>query len=100
MNSDLRARIVEMIASAGEGHIPSAFSIVDIIEALYAKFLKFDPQIPRWEDRDYFVLSKGHGCAALYVVLEKYGFISPHDLDNYGKYDGILGGHPDRTKVP
>src|SRR5580704_2521548 len=73
MNSDLRARIVEMITDAGEGHIPSAFSIVDIIDMLYAKFLKYDPKDPRSEERDYFVLSKGHGCAALYVVLEKYG---------------------------
>lgn len=100
MNNDLRARIVEMIADAGEGHIPSAFSILDIIAVLYGKFLKFDPRRPRWEQRDYFVLSKGHGCAALYVVLERHGFIRASDLDNYGKFDGILGGHPDRTKVP
>lgn len=100
MNNDLRARIVDMIANAGEGHIPSAFSIVDIVEILYAKLLKVDSKRPRWDERDYFVLSKGHGCAALYVVLEKHGFISAGDLDRYGKFDGILGGHPDRTKVP
>ena len=51
MNNDLRARIVEMITSAGEGHIPSAFSIVDIIETLYAKFLKYDPTDPRSAER-------------------------------------------------
>lgn len=89
-----------MVTTAGEGHIPSAFSIVDIIATLYAKFLKFDPKRPDWSERDYFVLSKGHGCAALYVVLEKHGFISRSDLDCYGSYKGILGGHPDRTKVP
>ena len=100
MNNDLRARIVEMITRAGEGHIPSAFSIVDIIETLYAKFLKYDPADPRSEDRDYFVLSKGHGCGALYVVIEKHGFLSTQDIEHYGRYDGILGGHPDRTKVP
>jgi transketolase len=99
MNSDLRARIVDMITNAGEGHIPSAFSIVDIIETLYAKFLKYDPEDPRSPDRDYFILSKGHGCAALYVVLEKYGFLSKQEIDRYGHYDGVLGGHPDRTKV-
>lgn len=89
-----------MITQAGEGHIPSAFSIVDIVETLYSKFLRFDPKDPRDNSRDYFVLSKGHGCAALYVVLEKHGFISQRDIDDYGRFDGILGGHPDRTKVP
>lgn len=100
MNNDLRKRIVEMITRAGEGHIPSAFSIVDLIETLYSDFLKVDPKRPDWPERDYFILSKGHGCAALYVVLEKYGFLSALDIDDYGKYAGKLGGHPDRTKVP
>jgi len=99
-NSDLRKRIVEMITKAGEGHIPSSFSIVDIIATLYQKHLRVTPDNPEWEDRDYFVLSKGHGCAALYVVLEKYGFISSKDIDQYGQFHSILGGHPDRTKVP
>jgi len=100
MNEKLRGRIVEMITKAGEGHIPSSFSIVDIIDTIFANFLKFDPQNPEWVDRDYFVLSKGHGCAALYVVLEKYGFLSREHIEQYGTYGGILGGHPDRTKVP
>ena len=100
MNNDLRKKIVDMTCRAGEGHIPSAFSIVDIIDYLYKKVLKYDPKKPQWEGRDYFVLSKGHGCAALYVVLEKNGFITQNDLDNKSKMTGILGGHPDRTKVP
>jgi transketolase len=100
MNNDLRRKIVDMITHAGEGHIPSAFSIVDIINTLYSRFLKFDPKRPDWSERDYFVLSKGHGCAALYVVLARHGFISEADLEGYGRYEGILGGHPDRTKVP
>lgn len=100
MNNDLRIKIVEMITHAGEGHIPSAFSILDIIETLYSKYLKFDPKNPSWDDRDYFILSKGHGCAALYVVLEKYGLLTQEDLNGYTQYHSILGGHPDRTKVP
>jgi transketolase len=100
INQDLRKKIVDMICKAGEGHIPSAFSIIDILVYVYDKVLKFDPKRPDWEERDYFVLSKGHGCAALYVVLEKHGFISQNDLDNKSKSGGILGGHPDRTKVP
>jgi len=100
MNNDLRRVIVEMITKSGEGHIPSAFSIIDILAILYKDILKFDSQNPDWKDRDYFILSKGHGSAALYVLLEKYGFISKKDLDLKSKKGGILGGHPDVTKVP
>lgn len=100
MRDELRIRIVDMITKAGEGHIPSSFSIVDIIDTLYSKFLKFDKNDPKWPGRDYFVLSKGHGCAALFVVLEKHGLLDRSDIDKYGTHAGILGGHPDRTKVP
>lgn len=99
-NSHLRIKIAEMIQNAGEGHIPSAYSIIDIVSTLYEKILKFKSSDPDWAERDYFVLSKGHGAAALYVVLEKYGFITSEDLKNKGKEGGILGGHPDCTKVP
>jgi len=100
LNKKLRIQIVDMITKAKEGHIPSSFSIVDIIDVLYGKILKYIPENPQWEQRDYFILSKGHGAAALFVVLEKYGFITKNDLDHYGRFDSILGGHPDRTKVP
>ncbi len=100
MNSDLRLKIAEIVQRSGEGHIPSSFSIVDIIDYLYAEVLRYDAAHPEWEERDYFVLSKGHGCAGLYVVLEKYGFITAKDLELYGTHGGILGGHPDCTTVP
>ncbi len=100
MNNDLRLKIAEMTYNAGEGHIPSAYSIIDILEVLYSKFLRYDPKNPNWQGRDYFILSKGHGCAALWAVLEKHGFITEHDLNRKGKEDGILGGHPDATRVP
>jgi len=99
-NNDLRLTIAEMVSAAGEGHIPSAYSIVEILTTLYGNFLRFDAKNPEWEGRDYFVLSKGHGCAALYVLLERYGFITRADLEKKSKHDGILGGHPDCTKVP
>ena len=100
MDIQLRRKIVETITNGGEGHIPSSFSVVDIINTIYSNHLKFDSKNPTWEERDYFILSKGHAAMALYVVLEKFGFISQKDLDEYGKFDGILGGHPDRTKIP
>ncbi len=100
LNKDLRKKIVEMIHRSREGHIPSSFSIVDVIEYLYAKVLRYDAKNPKWPDRDYFILSKGHGAAGFYVVLHKYGFINDQDLLDYSTQKGILGGHPDVTKVP
>lgn len=100
MNSNLRKTIAQIVHHSKEGHIPSSYSIVDIINYLYENILSFDCQNPNLDSRDYFILSKGHGCAALYVVLEKFGFISAKDLEQYGSPSGILGGHPDMTKVP
>lgn len=98
-NNDLRLKVAEMIYKAGEGHIPSAYSIIEILSVLYGRFLKHDSKNPTWINRDYLILSKGHGCGALYVILEKYGFISKADLAKKSKHNGILGGHPDSTRV-
>ena len=80
MNNDLRKNIVQMVYDAKCGHIPSSFSIIDIIEILYGKVLKFSINDIHSIERDYFILSKGHGCLALYVVLEKFGFIGKNIL--------------------
>lgn len=87
----LRREIVQLAYDAGEGHIASALSILDIVYVLYDKIL---------QPEDRFVLSKGHGCLALYVVLAQKGIISQEQLHSYLKFDGDLGGHPDRNKVP
>jgi transketolase len=100
LNKDLRIEIAKMVKRSGEGHIPSSYSIVDIIEYLYGRVLKYDPTKPNWEERDYFILSKGHGCGAFYAVLHKYGFLSDQDILDYSTSRGILGGHPDMTIVP
>lgn len=100
LNNDLRAVIAEMVYKAKEGHLPSCFSIVDIIDYLYGHILRYDAENPEWEDRDYFVLSKGHGGGALYVVLKKYGFLNDEQLASYSEKGSILGGHPDATKIP
>jgi transketolase len=100
MNEELRKKIAQMVYTGKDGHMPSAFSIIDIIEVLYRDYLRYDSKNPEWPERDYFILSKGHGCLALYVVLEKYGFITEQDIALFCKPGGILGEHPDCTKIP
>jgi len=100
MNEALRKKIVEVVYRGKDGHIPSAFSIIDLLQVLYSDYLKVDSQRPDWPERDYFILSKGHGCVALYVLLEKMGFITQHDLDLFCKKGGRLGEHPDSRQIP
>lgn len=88
--SRLKKRILEMSCKAHEGHIPSAFSILDILWVLYDRIL---------QSEDQFILSKGHGCLALYVVLAEKGIISKGELDAFCEFDSNLGGHPDSNKV-
>lgn len=97
---DLKKTIIEMSARAGEGHIPSAFSVLDILWVLYDKVLRIDPKNPRDPKRDVFILSKGHASLALYAVLAEKNFFPKTELDNFGNFNSILGGHPDRNKVP
>ena len=99
-NKDFRWEIVRMVYAAQDGHIPSAFSVVDILALLYAECLRVNCQDPKWPERDYFILSKGHGRVALYVILRKHGFLTDEDIQLFCKEGGILGEHPDCTKVP
>jgi transketolase len=100
LNKDLRLTIARMVKRSGEGHIPSSYSIVDLIEFLYGNILRYDAKNPKSPDRDYFILSKGHGCGGFYTVLHKYGFLTDQDIADYSTTRGILGGHPDTTIVP
>jgi len=96
----LRRQIVRMLEKGGRGHVGSAFSLVEILRVLYDDVLKFDPKNPRSPERDRFILSKGHGCLALYVLLAEKGFFPEAELWKFCKVDGILGGHPEYGKVP
>ena len=98
--SKLKREILIAVNNSGEGHIPSAFSVLDIIWVLYDKILTVDPVKPDDDQRDRFIMSKGHASIALYAVLSEKGFFDKIELNNFTKYDGILGGHPDHTKVP
>lgn len=96
----LKKMIVETSFKAREGHIPSAFSILDILWVLYNQILSIDPKKPRAPERDYFILSKGHSSLGLYTVLAEKGFFSFSEFEKFCTYGGVLGGHPDRNKVP
>ena len=91
----LRRRIVEVMNSAGRGHLASAFSLVEILRVLYDSTLHFDPAKPSLPERDRFILSKGHGCLALYVLLADKGFFPAEELRTFCRFDSMLGGHPE-----
>jgi len=96
----LKRQIVLATMAAGEGHIASAFSILDILWVLYDRVLQIDPKNPKSDERDRFVLSKGHGSLALYAVLAEKGFFPASELERFATFDSPLGGHPDCNKVP
>ena len=88
------------MAAGGRGHLGPAFSLVEILTVFFEKILKYDPKNPLWPDRDRLILSKGHGCLALYAMLARKGYFSEKELSLFCKTEGILGGHPDHRKVP
>ena len=99
-SKELRKLIVRTIQAAKRGHVGAAFSVMEILRVLYDDILRYDPKNPRWPERDRCILSKGHGCIALYVMLAEKGFIPESELWKFCASDGILGGHPEYGKVP
>jgi len=81
-------------------HFGAVFSITEIVVALYFNWLRYDPQNPDWENRDRFVLSKGHAAPALYAVLAEAGFFDLSELKTFRSLHSILQGHPCRVKTP
>ena len=75
--------IVRTLAAAKRGHVGAAFSIVEVLRVLYDDVLKFNAKNPRWPDRDRFILSKGHGCLALYALLADKGFFPEAELGKF-----------------
>mgnify|MGYP000199917368 CR=1 FL=1 len=96
----VRRDIIEMTAEAGSGHPGGSLSCTDILVALYFHVMKVDPQNPNWEDRDRFVLSKGHAAPAIYAVLAEKGFFPAEELKTLRKIGTKLQGHPDMKKTP
>ncbi|MGB8075123.1 MAG: transketolase [Pseudolabrys sp.] len=96
----LRRLIVRALDGGGRGHIGSSMSLVEIMRVLYDDVLRYRPSEPKWHERDRMILSKGHGCLALYVLLADKGFIPVEALDTFCRRDSILGGHPEAAKIP
>ena len=96
----LRVDIVRMIGDAGSGHPGGSLSEVELLLALYGRVLRHDPANPNWPDRDRFILSKGHGCPALYAVLAEFGYVDPALLPTLRKLGSPLQGHPDKRFLP
>jgi len=96
----LRRNILIMTTKAGSGHPGGSLSSADIVTALYFHQLRHDPQNPKWEDRDRFVLSKGHSCPVLYAALAQSDYFPEDTLWTLRKMGSILQGHPDMNKTP
>lgn len=101
ISKDIRRNIFKMALKANGGHLGAAFSIVEILTALYfGGVLKYDPEQPTWEERDRFVLSKGHAGITLYAVLAKAGFFKEDVLYTFCQEGTLLGGHPRMEDIP
>jgi transketolase len=98
--NDIRNMIIDMAYRAGSGHCGGSLSAVEIIWTLYSSIMNVTPENPSWEDRDRFVLSKGHGAPALYAALAKRGFFDESVLSTLRSAGSILQGHPDMKKCP
>lgn len=95
----LRQDVIRMTYLAGSGHPGGSLSAADMIAALYFHVLRIDPSHPHWEDRDRFILSKGHCCPVLYAALARVGFFPWDSLATLRQLHSILQGHPDMKKT-
>lgn len=96
----IRQHIIRMITQAGSGHPGGSLSAVEILVSLYFHKLRHDPKNPHWQDRDRFLLSKGHAAPVWYATLAEAGYFPISELNSLRKLGSILQGHPDMKRVP
>jgi len=96
----IRCLTIEMIGKLGVGHIGGSLSIIEALVSLYYEIMQIDPNNPQWEDRDHFVLSKGHGGPGLYSVLADKGFFPKEWMDTLNQLNTNLPSHCDRNLTP
>ena len=96
----VRMGVIESTYGAKAGHPGGSLSAAEVYTYLYFKEMNIDPKNPKWEDRDRFVLSKGHTTPGLYSVLANRGFFPVEDLPTFRHIDSYLQGHPNMNMVP
>ncbi|MFQ5899137.1 MAG: transketolase [Candidatus Methylomirabilia bacterium] len=97
--SRVRRLVIEMLVAAGSGHPGGSLSAADIVTCLYFAVMRHKADDPFWEDRDRFILSKGHACPVLYAALAEAGYITHDLLTSLRRFGSPLQGHPDRRKL-
>jgi transketolase len=98
--AQVRADCIRSVYHAKGGHIGGPLSCTDILVALYFHVMNIRPEEPRWEDRDRFILSKGHSSIALYATMAACGYFPREELDTFDAINSRLQGHPDMTRLP
>lgn len=96
---EIRKNILRVSQASGHGHVPTCFSIVELLYAVY-ETIRHDPANPAWEGRDISILSKGHASLGLYCVLAHFGYFEVGRVYSFGSFMSDFGCHPDRLKVP
>lgn len=95
----IRRHILDISTASGHGHIPTCFSVIETLLAVYGT-MRHDPANPKWDNRDLFVLSKGHAALGHYCVLAELGYFDVAEVRGFGTFGCRFGCHADRTKVP
>ncbi len=98
--TEIRLGVLKGVHAAASGHPGGSLSIADMMAYLYFEEMNIDPKNPKWEDRDRFVLSKGHCAPALYATLALKGYFDEAELENLRQADSFLQGHPDMKGTP
>ena len=96
----VRMGVIEGVFHAKSGHPGGSLSVADMLTYLYECEMRIDPKNPSWEDRDRFVLSKGHTAPALYSILALKGYFSQDELQHLRHTGALLQGHPDMKTIP
>lgn len=96
----LRSLVIDALEGGGRGHVGSTLSLIEMMRVLYDDVLRVRPDDPAWPDRDRLILSKGHGCLALYALLADKGFFPVDALKEQCRPGAMLGGHPQRGHTP
>ncbi len=99
VSKSVRENILRCSMISGHGHIPTCFSVVELLLGVY-QTMQHRPDNPLWEDRDIFILSKGHAALGYYCVLAEMGYFKINQVESFGHAGSRFGCHADRTKVP